>query len=182
MTEECLEHRRRLKRGDRRVTSNPPEARLRRLFRALRSRLPVYESVAFPLKELGIAMGRGVGEDEILPALGALARCGALSIEFRAPGPGAQTGIPTVTLTLLSSSLRLQPLAKLRSVAEAQVESVLEYAQGNECRRRKLLAYFGEESGERRCGRCDRCREGLGRKLLGGLGTDRGLFARGSTR
>ncbi len=46
-----------------------------------------------------------------------------------------------------------------RAVARAQLERVTRYAYSNECRRRDLLAYFGETWPLRDCGACDNCLE-----------------------
>jgi ATP-dependent DNA helicase RecQ len=57
-------------------------------------------------------------------------------------------------------ALRLGALEKLRAVGR--------YATARGCRRRALLAYFGEDA-PRRCGACDRClREGVFRRAPAG--------------
>jgi ATP-dependent DNA helicase RecQ len=44
-----------------------------------------------------------------------------------------------------------------RAVARAQLERISRYAYTNGCRRRELLAYFGESFGPGNCGSCDNC-------------------------
>ncbi len=44
-----------------------------------------------------------------------------------------------------------------RSIATAKLESVVRYASHNACRRKSLLAYFGEDYGADNCGACDVC-------------------------
>jgi ATP-dependent DNA helicase RecQ len=44
-----------------------------------------------------------------------------------------------------------------RAAARAQLERVVRYAYSNECRRRQLLAYFGEAYAPELCGACDNC-------------------------
>ena len=44
-----------------------------------------------------------------------------------------------------------------RSIARAQLEQMLHYAEAACCRREFLLGYFGEKSGEENCGGCDNC-------------------------
>ncbi|HEV8022298.1 MAG TPA: DNA helicase RecQ [Candidatus Lustribacter sp.] len=46
-----------------------------------------------------------------------------------------------------------------RAVARGQLERMTRYAYSNDCRRRDLLAYFGETFGELNCGGCDNCLE-----------------------
>jgi ATP-dependent DNA helicase RecQ len=46
-----------------------------------------------------------------------------------------------------------------QQAARAQLRQMIHYAECATCRRRELLAYFGEESTERNCGACDNCLE-----------------------
>ncbi len=46
-----------------------------------------------------------------------------------------------------------------RAVAREQLERMTRYAYSNDCRRRDLLAYFGEPWTELNCGGCDNCLE-----------------------
>jgi ATP-dependent DNA helicase RecQ len=46
-----------------------------------------------------------------------------------------------------------------RDVARAQLDRMTRYAYSNDCRRRDLLAYFGEAFTELNCGGCDNCLE-----------------------
>jgi ATP-dependent DNA helicase RecQ len=46
-----------------------------------------------------------------------------------------------------------------RDVARAQLDRMTRYAYSNDCRRRDLLAYFGETFTELNCGGCDNCLE-----------------------
>jgi ATP-dependent DNA helicase RecQ len=46
-----------------------------------------------------------------------------------------------------------------RAVARAQLERMTRYAYSNDCRRRDLLAYFGEAFAPLNCGGCDNCLE-----------------------
>ena len=48
------------------------------------------------------------------------------------------------------------PVRQRRRRAEVRIEAVESYARGRECRRRALVAYFGERL--ERCAGCDRCR------------------------
>ena len=44
-----------------------------------------------------------------------------------------------------------------REIAAQKLNQMVRYASVNACRRRQLLAYFGESYGEERCGSCDVC-------------------------
>jgi ATP-dependent DNA helicase RecQ len=44
-----------------------------------------------------------------------------------------------------------------RAAARTQLERVVRYAYSNDCRRRELLAYFGETAALEHCGACDNC-------------------------
>ncbi len=46
-----------------------------------------------------------------------------------------------------------------REVAYKQLRELTNYCEGNVCRRKTLLAYFGEEFSEQNCGSCDICLE-----------------------
>ncbi len=49
--------------------------------------------------------------------------------------------------------------AKEQQSARAQLRQMVHYAESAGCRRRELLAYFGEDYGEENCGGCDNCLE-----------------------
>jgi superfamily II DNA helicase RecQ len=90
-----------------------------------------------------------------------------------------------LVFAILRSSPSLTALAELRSIKEQQIEAVQAYAQGGKCRRRTLLAYFGEEKEPGPCGNCDRClggRESGGKSgLPPGVWRGLGLFGKGTT-
>ena len=50
-----------------------------------------------------------------------------------------------------------KPSAHEREIARQQLEALVGFAESKACRRRELLAYFGEEFGEANCGGCDNC-------------------------
>jgi ATP-dependent DNA helicase RecQ len=47
--------------------------------------------------------------------------------------------------------------AREREIAREQLESLVAFAESEACRRKELLAYFGEEFPRDNCGRCDNC-------------------------
>jgi hypothetical protein len=73
----------------------------------------------------------------------------------------------------------------VRDVALKQIAEMASFAEARDCRRKRLLAYFGERFEEPSCGACDNCREStaprpaLARKQTGDpRGFDRTLFER----
>jgi ATP-dependent DNA helicase RecQ len=163
----------------------PPEARLRRLHTRLSERLPLREATRVPpgaLRKLG---RETLGEEEVRAALKGLIRTGALAAEDleqevvpgRGPAPGREP-----LLTLLSPTLDLIHLSRLRRIARAQVDSVQDYATTRACRRATLLGYFGESVEESRCGRCDICRRRGEDRLWNRIRRGVALFARRSTQ
>lgn len=44
-----------------------------------------------------------------------------------------------------------------RAIARAALDALVQFSESRQCRRRELLAYFGEEYGEAKCGGCDNC-------------------------
>jgi ATP-dependent DNA helicase RecQ len=44
-----------------------------------------------------------------------------------------------------------------RAIARAALDALVQFSESRRCRRRELLAYFGEEYGEEKCGGCDNC-------------------------
>lgn len=181
--------------------SHPGEGSLRELHRHLRRRFPLDKTVHVPVESLTGVLGPP-GREQVLPGLRALARCGALSLEEpesrcgepagpigREGGPdggpqgrGGREGEPAhLVLCLHAVTPNLDRLRELRAIALRQVESVQEYARGDACRRRALLAYFGEEVPEPRCHACDRCRGAQRRGISAVPPWVAALFARDHT-
>jgi ATP-dependent DNA helicase RecQ len=132
--------------------SFPPENRLRRLHRHLAGRFPVLEEIRTSWRDLRTATGGWCGAEELRATALALARCGALVFEE----VSGETG-DCVTITVRPSPLSLEGLGRLRSIKAGQIEAVQRFARGRGCRKRAILAYFGEESEPGGCRRCDRC-------------------------
>lgn len=79
-------------------------------------------------------------------------------------GRAGRDGLPADTLLLYSYADVAQSLRFMgdvspdrRALLEAKLERMKQYAETRHCRRRVLLAYFGEEVSEG-CGNCDACR------------------------
>jgi len=134
--------------------AHPEERKLRRLHHFLSSRLTREEETRISRREIRRALGRKVEDEESLSCLRALVRCGALVFEeSENPSP------LELTLTLISGTVDMSALATLRDIGQGQIDAVQAYARGKKCRRRMLLAHFGDDGAPAFCGKCDRCLE-----------------------
>jgi len=161
--------------GDRKVHDRflarayPDEEQLRGLFRYLEVRLRPGVETRLSRTELKRGLGGKLSEDEVLEAARALARAGALIFE-------EEEDSSHLPITLRSTSLNLEALAELRRIREDQIQAVMGYAEGTECRRQILLTYFGEPPGKVSCGKCDRCLIRPKRRLFADIWPPIGLF------
>jgi ATP-dependent DNA helicase RecQ len=141
--------------------AHPPSRVLRRLLAALRARSDASGVATVSAQALASGLGSGSTPDDVPPTLAALERCGAVRVLSGDPwapegtddtSSGSQplrVGVRTRTDLSAARRMRRATLAKLRAVRR--------YAGARGCRRRVLLAYFGEDA-SRRCDGCDRCR------------------------
>lgn len=51
----------------------------------------------------------------------------------------------------------------VRRIAREQLDQMIKYAESDQCRRKAILGYFGEEYSEENCGHCDYCRGAIKR-------------------
>jgi RecQ family ATP-dependent DNA helicase len=155
-------------RDDERVTrsfidrNHPPARILRKVYRALRLRRDHEGIVRVTVEELRRALGPVVMVEDVFPALSALRRVGALvplDEGARATSDGTAEGPEGSQIIRVGVRSRadLTKARSLRRSAQEKLGAVRCYAETRGCRRRALLAYFGEEA-PRRCGGCDRCR------------------------
>lgn len=161
--------------GDRRVhdsfagLTHPEEAYLRKLLACIARKGKVGRPTPFSPTGIARASGLKGGEEGILGGLRALSRVGAVILEEE-------------RLTLLDPEPDLSTLRPLRRISRDQVASVERYARETGCRRRNLLAYFGDGDGDPRCGRCDLCARTLRRRVGERFRMLSALFAGGANR
>ncbi len=141
--------------------AHPPSSRLRRLHRELARRADALGVAKTAVDALVPALGRWAAPEDVVHALAALERTGAVRLLDPPPdaGPGtagAPEGSQVVRVGVLAHA-DLTVAASLRSSALAKLEAVRRFARSRGCRRRALLAYFGEDA-PARCGACDCCR------------------------
>ncbi len=141
--------------------AHPATGVLRRLHRALDRRADERRVARVRASTLTPVLGRWAHPSEVLQALAALDRTGAVRLlDLPLPEGVGTGGAPSGSSMLrvgVRSRVDLTLAATLRGSALAKLDAVHRFARGRGCRRRALLAYFGEEAPER-CGACDRCR------------------------
>ncbi len=141
--------------------THPASSRLRRFHRELRRRADAFGVARIDLEEIAPALGRWMGSDDVLQALSALGRTGAIRVLDSSGDQEVGTGTaPEGSQRLrvgVHSHADLTVAESLRASALDKVDAVRRFARSRGCRRRTLLTYFGEDA-PARCGACDRCR------------------------
>ncbi|MDP2955667.1 MAG: RecQ family ATP-dependent DNA helicase [Longimicrobiales bacterium] len=140
--------------------ARPPARVLKRVHRALWERADAWGEVRVGKEVAEAGLSGACGPESLPGALSALERAGALRVfgdledALRGTGEGSE-GCKEIRVGL-GRSLRLAPSLRLRQGALEKLRAVRRYAGSPGCRRRTLLAYFGERAAPR-CGACDRC-------------------------
>ncbi len=141
--------------------SHPPPDALHRLLRSLRAAAGTTRVARIELADLARRSG-ALAPPAAAAGLRDLAACGALRALIPLPVPdeaGEERAGPAaaeIVAHLPSGPLDLTPARRLREGALARVSAVVAYATARGCRRRRLLAHFGEALAVA-CGGCDRC-------------------------
>ncbi|MFG1691021.1 RecQ family ATP-dependent DNA helicase [Gemmatimonadota bacterium] len=159
--------------------NHPPIRLQRRAYRALRTEIGAGGSEPLPLPRMRALLGSRVSEPELLSLLRSLEREGCIRLltplaeahELDEPcvnrgGGGEGCGIRgehlrkecEVTVGVYSREPDFRRCRRLREIAVEKLRAVRRYALARGCRRRVLLAYFGEQIPDRPCGGCDHCR------------------------
>jgi hypothetical protein len=134
----------------------------------VKKRVPPGQRGPLGVHELVKALGKEWSAEAVEGALSALAAARALRVLEESAPEGAPDRV--LTLGVHSGVPDLERARRLRAAALEKLTEVQRYARGRDCRRRALLAYFGEDGAPTRCDACDRCL-GRGNPLLRDLAT-----------
>ncbi len=142
--------------------AHPPLRLLRGLHHLLGERVDGLGVARVGAGELGRDRRLGLDPDSVAAALAALERAGAVRVlegprdPDAARVPGTAPG-PAAWRVGVRARPRWETARTLRRSALAKLAAVRRYGRTRGCRRRALLAWFGEEA-PARCDGCDRCR------------------------
>lgn len=109
-----------------------------------------------PLSPAEISERSGLSRQRRTAALNLLEQAGA--VRAGSGGRFARTDLPAADAVRAAVGIAEQR----REMVRSRIEMMRGYAESTDCRRRVLLAYFGEQLGEP-CGRCDNCDAGTAR-------------------
>ena len=82
-------------------------------------------------------------------------------LELDAPEDALMLADPSDSLAGLG--VDLAHLGRRRAAEQAKLQRMVDYVNTTQCRRRTVLAYFGERRADAPCGRCDNCLQRTGR-------------------
>jgi ATP-dependent DNA helicase RecQ len=135
--------------------SRPSRRGLLRVLKTIQGRVRPGDRGEVAVLDLVKKLGRVWSAEAVEGALSALAAAGALRVLEESAPEGAPDRV--VTLGVYSGLPDLERARALRAAALEKLTDVQRYARGRGCRRRALLAYFGEHGAPLRCDACDRC-------------------------
>lgn len=159
--------------------SRPPVRLLKRVARTLRRTIGAGERGRVEASRLHRAVG--CAQEELMTLLAALERLGVVRVYDRPVRAGSDTGLMGTIIRSSASELEEQEILDKQEILDLAIHSlrpdwsraqrlrkagieglraVRAYATTPRCRRRALLAYFGDETVT--CGGCDICGEGGG--------------------
>ena len=138
----------------------------RRVFEALASAADLESPGEFRIEPGRLAVAANLEEGQVRRALAALAQAGHIDYEPPFRGRGIQK-LFDVPPPFEKVPIDWEHQNLLRRGEEEKLEAMEDYINGNACRRRYILNYFGEKS-DLVCGTCDRCTTRGTRKAAAG--------------
>jgi ATP-dependent DNA helicase RecQ len=142
---------------------------------ALRAVLRTLDDHPEPLTAAGLGEASGLGRQRRTTALNLLEQAGA--VRATADGRFARTSLPAAEAVDRAVAIA----QRRREMVRSRIEMVRGYAETTDCRRRALLAYFGEQL-PRPCGNCDSCDSGTARPADPDAAAAAGLAAQQAVR
>ena len=139
--------------------SSPAPAFLAKVHEALARIVGKGERGPVELEALGRCLRDGAPPEALLGGLRILDKIGAIRAFGAIPEEVDEKGGAGLSIDIGVHSVEpnLAEPRRLRRVALDKLKAVERYARGKRCRRRAILAYFGEDRDGAKCGGCDVC-------------------------
>lgn len=154
--------------------NNPTREVLERVYELIAGTRPPGTDVQ--LSALLRHLGRGSSAMQLAAAARLLEKAGCIeqSTSFAA-GDDPPAGLPNTLVRLVGQPVSPQSLVldddalrRRRQHETAKIRRMVGYANARQCRRQKILGYFGETWNEPNCAACDHCLSGTGPKTASG--------------